>query len=202
MQIKMVAQQSMEWWKLKVGMVSGTRFGKLVSNRKNRLVYELMNEKLSGKIDYDEYLSDEIQYGIDNEDVALEMYSNQTGIEVDKVGAIISDTIDISMASPDGISVDRSVVQEVKCTMHGDIHLQRIFEGVESTYIPQIINYFVVDDCIKHVDFISYCGFRTERPLHIIRFSREDFEEKITSGRQKLLEIKSKLTEMIDEYSF
>lgn len=202
MKVEIVPQQSMEWWKLKVGKVSGTRFGKVISNRDNRLIYELMNEVLSGSCEIDEYLSDEIQYGLDNERIAIDLYEKQTGIKTYQVGAIMSDICSISMASPDSLSIDNSIVQEVKCTMHGYTHIQRIFEGVESSYLPQIINYFVVDDCIKHVDFISYCGFREERPLHVIRFNREDYTSKIEMGRKKLYEMADLLKANLDEYSF
>jgi hypothetical protein len=202
LKIEIVPQQSIEWWKLKVGKVSGTRFGKIISGKKNRLIYELMNEVISGKCEQDEYLSDEMQYGVDNEDIALEMYSQQTGVKIYKVGAIMSDICEISMASPDALSTDNTIAQEVKCTMHGYIHIQRIFEGPESTYLPQIINYFVVDDIIEHVDFISYCGFREERPLYHKRFSRSDFTDKIELGRKKLFDIQEELKSKLEEYHF
>lgn len=202
MKIAQVPQLSLEWWKLKVGKISGTRFSKIISGKKNRIIYEIMDEILSNEGKKGDFVTDDMQYGIDNEDVAIEEYTRQTGTEVYKTGAIISELNDIHMASPDALSIDNKRVIEVKCTMNGYIHLQRIFEGVELTYMPQIKNYFTVDDGIKYVDFVSYCGFRPERPLYIKTFTREEFEKDIPKYRALLSDFKEKLSEMIKEYSF
>ena len=45
-----IEQHSTEWWQFKVGRVSGTRFGKLISGRDNGLIYEIVNELLDGHI--------------------------------------------------------------------------------------------------------------------------------------------------------
>lgn len=202
MRIEWMEQDSAEWWQLKSGKIGGTRFGKVISNRKNRLIYELMNETLDGQYSIDEFISEEIQYGVDNEPIALRMYELQTGNKVQRVGAIISDYSDIHLASPDGITIDKGIVQEVKCTMNGDIHLQRIFEGVESSYLPQCINYFAVTDEIKEVHFISYCDIRSERTLHIIPLKREQFEDKISLGRKRVIQIGKELKSKLKAYRF
>lgn len=195
-------QLSEEWWQLKVGKISGTRFGQVISNRKNKLVYELMDEILSNACDLDDFVSDDMQYGIDNEPVALDLYSKQTGIKVKKIGAILSVTDSIHMASPDGLSDCNTIAQEVKCTQNGSTHIQRMFEGVDTTYLPQCINYFAVSDEIKEVHFISYCGYRPERPLHIIKLQRSMFEKEIKKGREQIKAIQQELSEKLDEYRF
>ena len=86
------------------------------------------------------------QFGIDNEPVARELYSKQSGIDWREVGMIQSEIIQINTASPDGLSPDNSIVLEIKCTRNLDVHLQRFFEGIESQYMNQIMNYFVVAD--------------------------------------------------------
>jgi hypothetical protein len=202
MNISMVEQQSDEWWKLKVGKVGGSRFGSVISGRKNRLIYELMDEILNGYQFVDDYVNEEMQYGLDNEAKALELYQDQTGIKVNRIGAIISDQSGIHLASPDGLSECKSIVQEVKCTMYGYTHLQRVFEGVDSTYLPQCINYFAVCDEVQEVHFVSYCGFRQERPLHIIKLNRADYTKEIETGRAKIQQIESELTKKLDEYRF
>ena len=174
----------------------------VLSNRKNRLVYQLMNEMLNNRYDYDEYINDDIQYGIDNEMVALELYEEQQGISIHQVGAIISESSKIHIASPDALSDCCEIVQEVKCTMDGSIHIQRIFEGIDSKYLPQCINYFVVCPDVKRVDFISYCGFRPERPLHVIKLERSVFTKEIETGRRKLSEIEEEVFRKFDEYKF
>jgi hypothetical protein len=195
-------QMSDEWWHLKVGKISGTRFGQLISTRKNRLVYEMMDEVLSGACKMDDYISDDMQYGIDNEDVAIELYEMQTGIKIERVGAILSATHEIHMASPDGLSPDHSVVLEVKCTTNGDIHLERYFEGVDTKYIPQCANYFAVSPEIKEVHFISYCGYRPERPMFFKVLKRSDYQLQIDKGLKEIPIIQAELTEKLEQYRF
>ena len=44
MNILMVEQGSPEWWDAKVGSIGGTRFGNVISTKKNRLISTLVNE--------------------------------------------------------------------------------------------------------------------------------------------------------------
>lgn len=202
MKIENCEQLSPEWWAIKKGKISGTRFGQVISGRKNRLVYDLLNEQLSEYLFPDDYVSDEMQFGIDNEPVALEMYEKMTGIHVNRIGAILSETSAIHMASPDGISDDHTIIQEVKCTQDGAIHIQRFFEGPESSYLPQIKNYFAVDDQVKEVHWISYCPERPERPLIVIKFKREDFNGEIEKGRAAISNIEAELSSLQTQFIF
>jgi hypothetical protein len=195
-------QLSDEWWKLKVGKISGTRFGQVLSGRKNRLIYELMNEILNGQCDMSIFCNDEMQYGLDNEPEALRLYSDQINMEITKTGAILSEENIIHMASPDGISLNGKIIQEVKCTPNGEIHLERIFEGIDIKYLPQCINYFAVSPEIEEVHFISYCGYRIERPLHIIKLLRSSFTIEIEKGIEGVKRIEKELNKKLDEYKF
>lgn len=195
-------QRSLEWWDLKCGRISGTRFSKVISNKKNRLLYELMNEILDGHFPQEEFVSEEMQYGIDNEDTALELYSAKTGIKVNRVGAIISESNDIHIASPDGVSESNEIVQEVKCTMNGYIHIQRFFEGVESSNLPQCINYFAVAPEVMEVHYISYCGERPEKPMIYTVLKREDYQKQIDIGLKRIDVIKAELATALDTYRF
>jgi len=165
-----IKQLSNEWFDLKVGKVSGTRFGQLISGRKNRLKYDLINEKLDGYILQDDWTSEDMLFGLHNEALALDEYERQYDVKITRGGVILSDFSKIHMASPDGVG-GGDIVYEVKCTMNGAIHIQRFIEGVETAHIPQIINYFAVSDSIKRVMWMSYCPMRTEKPLVIWEFS-------------------------------
>lgn len=201
MKIKTMQQGTQEWFAAKKGKIGGTRFGKVISNRKNRLIYELLNEKMSDYIFPDDFVSDDMQFGIDNEPVAAQLYAQQSGIKFCEVGLIESDFSDIHLASPDRLSDDNSIVLEIKCTRNGDIHLQRYFEGVESTNLPQIINYFLVSDEVKEVHWVSYCPDRVERPLITIIFKRNDFPE-IDKYREMIQAIEDKLQRMYNDWIF
>ena len=168
MNYQKIEQKSPEWWQLKVGKVSGTRFGQLISTRENSLVEELVNELLDGCCEQDDYESEEMLFGTENEPIAIDLYSQMSGIEFDRGGVILSDYSSYHMASPDGIHVQNGIVVEIKCTMHGNTQIKRFFNGIDSQYKPQVINYFACSDDVKEVHLISYCPFRPERPIVVI----------------------------------
>jgi predicted phage-related endonuclease len=202
MKILTMQQRSPEWHAARVGSIGGTGFGQVISGKKNRLIYNLINERLNGYATQDDYVSEDMQFGIDNEPIARELYSQKTGIEFREVGLIKSDYSDIHHASPDGISPDNSIVLECKCTDDGAIQLQRFFEGVETSHMPQIINYFAVSDEVKEVHWISYCPYREERPLVIYTFKAEFYQDDIAKARTKIKAIEAEIEKKIQEFTF
>jgi hypothetical protein len=172
MKISYCEQLSKEWFDLCVGSIGGTRFGQVISDRENRLVYDLLDEVLNGYVEPDDYVSDDMLFGTENEPIARQLYSEQTGIVFHEVGMIHSDRSAIHHASPDGLSDDGQVL-EIKCTQTGAIHIQRFDRGPESSYLPQVINYFAVSDEVQRVHWVSYCSDRPERPIVAYIFTRE-----------------------------
>jgi len=202
MKISYCEQLSPEWWALKTGRIGGKRFGQVISTRKNRLIYDLLNEQLSGFIEMDDYESEDMLFGVENEPIAAQLYSDQSGIQFDQIGAIISESSDIHIASPDRINLDLGIVLEIKCTQNGAIHLQRFFEGPESSYMGQIINYFTVSDEVKEVHWVSYCPSLAMKPLVIYRFTPDQFEKEIRMGRDRIGAIELELKEMKSKVIF
>ena len=183
MNYQRIKQLSPEWWEIKAGKISGTRYGQVISGRKNNLVYELINENLSGYIEQDDFITEDMQFGKDNESIALDLYEAKSGIKFIRGGVIFSDYSRIHMASPDGINLELGIVCEIKCTQHGDKQIKRFFEGPEPEYPPQIKNYFAQSNDVKEVHWVSYCPYRPERPLVIHIYKRSDisYYEKVES---------------------
>jgi len=190
MKINYCEQLSKEWFDLCAGSIGGTRFGSVMSGRKNRLIYDLINEQLDGYLEPDEYVSDDMLFGTENEPIARQLYSELSGIDFKQVGMIQSEQSAIHHASPDGLCEATGDVLEIKCTQNGAIHLQRFAEGVESSYMPQIVNYFTVSDEVKRVHWVSYCPSRPERPLIYFTFTRESIvkDGRATNTIQGLVE--------------
>jgi hypothetical protein len=204
MKIARIKQNSPEWFELRRGKIGGTIFGQVISGRKNALLFDLLNERLSPWIDYtDEYISDDMQFGKDNEPIARELYIKESGIEFGEVGCILSDYSGIHLASPDGLNEPGGIVLEIKCTQNGAKHLKRFFEGVESDHLPQIKNYFAVSDEVKAVHWVSYCPDRFERPLVVYIFTREMFaQDEIDKWRSEIRNIEAKLNVMEQSFTF
>ena len=201
MKVLTCSQLSPEWWDAKVGSIGGTRYGQVVSTKKNRLIYNLINERLNGHCMQDDYTNDNIEFGNDNEPIARELYIEQSGIDFKQVGMIKSDYSPFHHASPDGLS-DSGIVLEIKSTPNGEIHVQRFFEGVESSYMPQILNYFAVSDEVKEVHWLSYCPYREERPLIVYIFKAEHYQDKIKDARTKIAAIEIEIDRKIQEFTF
>ena len=202
MNILMVEQGSQEWWDAKVGSIGGTRFGNVISTKKNRLISTLVNEKLNGYCEQDDYVNEDMQSGIDNEPIARQLYIEKSGINFRQVGMIKSDYSEIHHASPDGLSDDNSIVLEVKSTSDGSIHMERFWNGVEASYMPQIKNYFAVSDEVKEVHFVSYCPYRPERPLVVIIFKAADFFEETKKARLKVAMIEAEVKTKLEQWIF
>jgi predicted phage-related endonuclease len=211
MKISYCEQLSMEWFKLCAGSIGGTRFGAVISGKKNRLIYELLDEQLNGYVEPDEYVSDDMLFGTEQEPIARQLYSEQSGIDFKQVGMILSEQSAIHHASPDGLS-DDGIVLEIKCTQNGYIHLQRFFEGVESGHMAQLQNYFAVSDEVKEVHWISWCPSRTERPLISFVFTRDSLikdgktmctiQDQVIEGRKQIALIEAQLKDMRNQFEF
>lgn len=211
-----IEQNSPEWWAYKVGKVSGTKFGKLISGRENMLVDELAAEILEGAIYPDDYISDDMQFGIDNEPVAIDLYEAKTGIKFERGGVIQNYSIKMHMSSPDAVNIERGIVVEVKCTRNGYVHLNRFRKGVDAKYLGQCINYFAVDPNIKEVHFVSYCPFRHERELVVVILTRDTIIEskttikngtgnttindKVNLGLELLPQLEKEVAELVNDF--
>ena len=211
MKILNLQQGSIEWHEHRNSSIGGTRLGQVISGRDNRLIYDLLNECLNGYIPEDDYVDEDMQFGIDNEPIARELYNEKTGLGFTEVGMIKSDTSNIHHHSPDGVAEvapNRYAILEIKCTMNGAIHMQRFFEGVDAKHLPQIINAFAVSDQVESVHWVSYCPFRPERPLveHIFTLDTivkgKTIAEQVRVARVQIKAIENRMQEMLLDFSF
>lgn len=205
-----IEQRSQEWWDLKVGKVSGTRYGQLTSTRSNSLLEEVANETLDGFIEQDDFTTEDIQFGVDNEEPAICEYEARICKKFTRGGVILSDFSPIHMASPDAINEKEGIVVEIKCTSHGKTHLKRFLNGIDSNYLPQVINYFAVSDDVKEVHWVSYCPFRQERPIIAIIFTRDTvidekkgttIQHKVNEGRAILPIFEQQVKDLIESFN-
>lgn len=218
-----IIQLSEEWWTLKAGKISGTRFGQLISNRENMMIDELANEALDGYILPDDFENEDVIYGRENEELAIDMVEERKALKFERGGVIISELYpNIHMASPDGITADRKIIVEAKCTMDGKRQINRFRKGVEADKMSQIINYFAVSPEVEKVIWASYCGFRPEIPLVMYEFTRGyvlehtvneyktkpsvetivTIQDKVNEGLAKLPQVESELKQLINKIKF
>lgn len=204
-----IEQKSEEWFDYKVGKVSGTRFGQLISGRDNLLLFDVVNELLDGYIEPDDFESEDMIFGNENESVAIDKYEDLIGLKFARGGVIDSDFSPYHMASPDAVNVDAGIVVEIKCTRHGATQIKRHINGIDSKYLPQVINYFAVSDDVKEVHWVSYCPFRPERELVPIVFNLDTvidtkkgktIKDAVIAGRELLKTFESDILKIKESF--
>lgn len=181
------------WRKQRLGMVTGSNFGKLVVQSKDRksftlskgktatdLIYKIAWERLlkSGNISNGlgrlSISSRMTEHGNDYEGEAILKYMERTGNKVDYAQRFIK-MDDFIGGTPDGFIGDDGLI-EVKCPWNGGNHLQSLLSGkiYNSDYEYQIQGYLWVTGR-KWCDFITYDPDLIESlQLNIIRVERDD----------------------------
>lgn len=193
-QVTNVIEDSQDLWlKQRLGMVTGSNFGKLVVQSKDRksftlskgktatdLIYKIAWERLlkSGNISNGlgrlSISSRMTEHGNDYEGEAIVKYMERTGNKVDYAQRFIQ-LDEFIGGTPDGFIGDDGLI-EVKCPWNGGNHLQSLLSGkiYNSDYEYQIQGYLWVTDR-KWCDFITYDPDLIESlQLNIIRVERDD----------------------------
>lgn len=112
-------QGSPEWFSVRLGKVTASRFKDVLSNGRNGNVsktrlnysYELLSEILTYQMQ-DNFVSQAMQYGIDTEPEARKMYEFVTDTKVDQVGFVERNSF--VGCSPDGL-IGKDGLIEIKC---------------------------------------------------------------------------------------
>lgn len=138
-------QRSAEWFARRLGKATGSRIADVVGKTKDGKKYlsgranymsELLCERLTGVIT-NKYVTREMQWGIDNEDAARNLYASRHGFEVKQVGFVEHPFFVQSGASPDGLVGPDGMVQ-IKCPITAN-HIETVLTAtVPDEYLPQI----------------------------------------------------------------
>ena len=202
-------QRSVEWFQARLGKITGSRFGDVLTEPRSKkdkelgvlsktaesYMLELITEKLVGE---PRKLSGEaLDWGTNTEPEAIEYYEMTTFNEVEAVGFVeINEDVG---GSPDGL-VETDGMIEVKCPFTSANHVKYFLgASIPKGYYAQIQGNLWVTDR-KWCDFISYDP-RIKDPkkrMFILRVERdEDFiknlESKIASF---IVQLNSKLEKL------
>ena len=84
------------------------------ASERRKLKIEILAERLTGNI-VPKYVTQEMQWGIDQEPAAKEAFTAKTGLAITDLGFVDHPTIDLCGASPDGLIESTHELVEVKC---------------------------------------------------------------------------------------
>jgi putative phage-type endonuclease len=194
-------QGSHEWHQIRIGKITGTRLKKMLAKDNLSLLDELIAEEETGLTDDDDFVSEEMQRGIDLEPLAIQEYSNITGHEVDHPCLIQSSEWPILMMSPDGYIGTTGAV-EIKCPKT-KTHIKYIRQGkIPNDYKEQIWCYFMVNPDLQWLDFVSYDPRLTKKPIWILHITREQVQEDVNDALWQLGSFITKLDNYKNEIFF
>ncbi|TXH53908.1 MAG: exonuclease [Desulfurellales bacterium] len=191
----MADQRTPEWFAQRLGKVTASRIGDVMAKTKTgygagRTNYhaQLVAERLTGTA-ADSYSNAAMQWGTDTEPQARDMYSFETGQEVQKTGFHDHPVIAMSGASPDGLAGANGLV-EIKCP-NTATHIATLRGGgIDRKYILQM-HWQMACTGREWCDFVS---FDPRLPLEM-----QLFVERVEMDRALLSEIEAEVTAFLSE---
>lgn len=198
----MIEQGSSEWLKQRLGKITGSRIGDLMtSGRKGEMfgktaisyIYEVCAERdLLQKYIDDDYLFEIyqqqvsisnkfIEFGHDNEDFAAERYQLVTGCELEECESIQHPTISHFSASPDRIAIKDGLrkVVEIKVPLPktfmeymAEVKDNETLKSVNPKYYYQTMAEMACTGLDK-ADFVVFYPF-LKHNIHIVEITRDE----------------------------
>lgn len=195
-----VEQRSKEWEMLRHGKIGGSdAIGLTTPARRKTLLPKIVSELETDEPE-ENYVSKNMQHGIDEEPYAIAAYEKEYFTEVTQIGYLTNTRFKYFGCSPDGVIYNKKTIEkgiEVKCP-EPKKHVEVIIKNeVPKEYRPQIAQMFVIMEDLKEVDFISFCRKVKRKPVFVVNCKREDFEKDISAHEKDYIEMEKKIEQSI-----
>jgi len=192
MKIHNVEQGSEEWFALRLGVPSASRFKDLLtptgksSASAEKYMHELLAEKISGKR-FDSFDTFHMKRGRDLEPEAANVFSFQTDLICREIGFVTNDEQTVG-CSPDRLIQDLSGL-EIKCPMH-TTHVKYLIDFHNKNEMPSEY-YAQVQGTMMLMDLPDYwfMSYHPDLPNLIMKIDRDDkYIANLSAAIDKLLE--------------
>lgn len=182
----MVEQGSPEWFAQRLGRITASNFGALMTlprSKKDReagLISETARTYLVKKVSEvltgmsKEFTTQSMEWGSETEDEARKIYELENMVEVKQIGFAILESNPIVGGSPDGLVGDDGII-EIKCPDSNTFTGYLLGDSIVKGYMAQIQgNLWILDR--SWCDFIVYDPrvIREDLRIHIMRVNRDD----------------------------
>ena len=150
------------------GRGKGNDFGKTAESYADEVVCRIMGFPV------DDYMSEAMQFGIDNEPLAVEAYELEKVVQVDYTkDRVVHPEYEYISGEPDGLVSDDGII-EIKCPNPSN-HFKNLLNGEQiSQYMYQIQGYMWLTDR-EWCDFVSFRpDYPTKYRISINRVVRDD----------------------------
>jgi hypothetical protein len=199
-------QNTPEWQDERRGKITGSKLGGLVAKRgtgRKLGFYELISERLGLPPDGESAMD----RGHRLEEEAIALFEEKSGFKVDRGMFCISAFSPDIACSPDGLIMDKETGKyvgavEVKC-LSSARHIQALVEKkIPDDYEFQILQYFIVNDDLQVLHYVSYDPRMVAKPYYSTSISRYELEEKIGTYREYQKSVLREIDEIINDLEF
>lgn len=154
-------QGSLEWKKIRLGKVTGTRLKSAIGTKivQKTLITELIAE-VETEQPKEKKSSPVMERGTSEEEFAIKRYEQLTGAKTEAVGLCVHDTLKWLALSPDRfIKIGKKYKKgvEVKCPNSDTMIKYRMnLPNIPAEHRPQILEYFIVNEDMDELDLVIY----------------------------------------------
>lgn len=161
-----LVQKTEAWYRMRYGKITGTTAKGLLVDSDTLLIGLIGDHTEEFELMDDEYQSEAMEDGEENEPYARKELSQYLGIELLECGWLQSERNPLMGISPDGITKDVKISAEIKCPEKKK-HAGTIFrKGIPKDNIHQCLQYFAVNDQLEEHYFCSF-RFQSRKPLFV-----------------------------------
>jgi putative phage-type endonuclease len=178
-----IDQGTDEWHQIRKGKITGTVLKNIMGTPAKRqdAIYEMIGDRLAeGLEDPDENAMDR---GTRLESDARTMFEFETGKKVEQTGFAEDDNNFLIANSPDGLIGETEAV-EIKCPGRKNHVKVWLTNTIPDEYVWQVVQYFIVNEKLTKLYFVSYHPEITVHPMHIIEVTKDKMLGDITRGKR------------------
>jgi len=204
-------QGSMEWFEIRNAKLTGSVLKDVGKSAEMKRIYTLIGEEGVGYVEQDdEYLSDAMLWGREMESLARPHYEQSNNCKIIQSGFLQPDNPDYHFfgLSPDGHieEPDDSITGVEIKGLATWRHIQFIDTGkiptdAQCNHLPQCMGWFLLDQRVQRVKFISHDERYALKKQHVITLNRCDvlpqievMKIELDKFRAKWLQIREKVT--------
>ena len=201
MKILNLQQRSEEWFKARLGVITGSRASNVFKSNNLTLVDEMIAERMTQSVE-ESFTSKAMEHGILFEPEALKSYNEHTKNSAQEVGFCVHEKYDWLAISPDALIFRDNIAVgavEIKCPSSKK-HIEYIRQNkIPNEYKHQIFHYFIVIETLQFLDFCSYDPRNRDLNTHIVRVTREEIREELENVFANYMKFYSKLCKYEEE---
>lgn len=207
MQILKHQQKSKEWLEARKGKITGSTLKDVLTKRGNGRklgFYQLIADRLA----IEPGDENPMERGERLEQEAADAFAKQANVKLHQDGMWISDDNPNMAVSPDRVllsedeSMTRYAAVEIKCPSSAR-HIQTVIENdVPNEYVDQVVQYFVVNDDLESLYFVSYDPRVPSHPLHVVTVERETVAGMVDDYKKMEAELIAEVEAAVERLAF